>query len=76
MKPDNQVKQTTPIDPSLIKFALALAIVSVMVEVVDKVSATAAWSLFAIIVLGLLLNNPVAIGLITLGGRTLERGVS
>lgn len=69
-------KQSTPIDPSFLKFALALLIVSVMVEIVGSVSQSAAWSLVVIIVLGLLLNNPLAIGLISLGGTALQRGVS
>lgn len=71
-----QVEQPTAIDPNLVKFALALFIVGVMIEIVDRVSPSAAWTLTGIIVLGLLLNNPLAIGLISLGGRTLEQGVS
>lgn len=70
-----QQQQPAAIDPSILKFALALFIVAVMIEVVDRFSTTAAWTLYVIIVLGLLLNNPVAIGLISLGGRTLEQGV-
>ena len=70
-----QQRQAAAIDPGILKFALALFIVAVMLEVVDRISTTAAWTLYVIIVLGLLLNNPVAIGLISLGGRTLEQGV-
>ena len=71
----NKQHQAAAIDPSILKFALALFIVAVMLEIVDRISTTAAWTLYVIIVLGLLLNNPVAIGLISLGGRSLEQGV-
>lgn len=72
----NPGNSPTAIDPSVLKFALALVIVGIMVEVTDSVSHTAAWTLVGIIVLGLLLNNPIAIGLISLGGRSLQEGVS
>jgi hypothetical protein len=74
----NKAKPVTApavIDPSLLKFALALFIVGVMVELVDQASHTAAWTLVGILILGLLLNNPLAISLISLGGKTLEQGV-
>lgn len=72
----NPGNSPTAIDPSVLKFALALVIVGIMVEVVDQFSHTAAWTLVIIIVLGLLLNNPIAIGLISLGGKSLQEGVS
>ncbi len=75
MKSEPKPKPTA-IDPSFLKFALALFIVAIMVEVVGAFSNSAAWTLVIIIVLGLLLNNPLAIGLISLGGTALQRGVS
>lgn len=66
---------STAIDPSVVKFAIALIVGSLLIEIVDRVSSTAAWTLVAIIVVGLLLNNPLAIAMINLGAQSLEKGV-
>lgn len=73
---NNNNAEPTAIDPSVLKFFLALAVVGILVEVVSSVSNGAAWTLVVIIVLGLLLNNPIAVSLISLGGNALQSGVS
>lgn len=64
------------IDPNVIKFFTALAIVTVGVELVDGFSRKAAYILVLIIVLGLLLNNPLAVNLIAGSAENLNRRVN
>jgi hypothetical protein len=74
-KPSKVRKQSddTPsvIDPKVIKFLIALAISAIVIELVDSISKEGAWTLTGIVILGLLLNNPAAISLITLGSQSL-----
>lgn len=64
------------IDPKVIKFIVAVAIVGLLVETVDRFSNGAAWTLVIIILLGLLMNNPLVTGaLLNLGG-SLEKGLA
>lgn len=64
------------LDPNVIKFFTALAIVTVGVEFVDKISRKAAYFLVLIIILGLLLNNPLAVSLIASSGNNLKKRVT
>lgn len=63
------------IDPKVVKFFIALLVTTAVIEIVDNVSKNAAVILSFVIILGLLLNNPYAIALITLGGNALADGV-
>lgn len=74
---NNQRQQQTQqggIDPQIIRFGVAIIILAGVIEVVDQFSSTAAWTLFLVLILGVLINNPAAIGLITLGGNLLSQG--
>lgn len=59
------------IDKGVLKFIVALLIVGVVVELTDSVSRKAAYTMVVIIVLGILLNNPLALGLISVGANSL-----
>jgi hypothetical protein len=68
------MKNNAGIDPAIIRFGIALVLLAVFIEIVDNFSHSAAWTLFIILILGLLLNNPLAIALISAGGQSLSRG--
>ena len=70
------VKTDNAIDPDLIWFVVALFIVSVLVEVVDRISHEAAQTLVVIIILGLFLNNPLVTRAIFNFGSSLGKGLS
>ena len=59
------------ISPDVIKFFIALGLLSALTMVIENFSSEAAWALVIILLLGVLLNNPAAIGLINLGGNAL-----
>lgn len=63
---------STPIDPSVIKFAVALTIAAAVVGLVGKVSKTAQVILILLVVTLLLIDNPVLIGFINLGSQSLN----
>lgn len=59
------------IDSGVIKFIIALFVVAFLIEAVGKISPPASWTLAALIIIGILINNPLAIGLITAGANSL-----
>lgn len=62
---------STPIDKSVLKFIFALVIVGVSVEVIDSFDRRVAWLLVVIILLGVFLNNPLAIALLNVSANSL-----
>jgi len=65
-------KDSAAISPDVIKFFIALGLLSALTMVIENFSSEAAWALVIILLLGVLLNNPAAIGLINLGGNALD----
>lgn len=64
------------IDPQVLRFLLALAVVAAFVEIVAHIHEGAAWALVFLLIVGALINNPLAIGFITLGANSLAEGVN
>jgi len=64
------------IDSGVLKFFTALIIVAFVVELISQFSGKAAYVLVGIIVLGILLNNPIAISLISVGANSLSDEVN
>lgn len=60
------------IDKSVIKFVVSLLIVSALVEVVRNINEKAALALAGVIVIGILINNPLALYLIQSGSSKLR----
>lgn len=70
------VPQPSGLDPNVIKFIVALTLVSILVEVISRFSEGAAWTLVIILILGFLYNNPYAVAMITMGANSLEEAAS
>lgn len=59
------------IDKQVLKFIFALLIVGFVIEIVDNIDHRAAWLLTIVLETGILINNPLALSLITVGGYSL-----
>lgn len=64
------------IDPSILKFVVALLIATLAVELVSRISQGAAWVLVGVVVLGLLINNPILTGFLNLTSQSIQKGIS
>lgn len=59
------------IDKQVIKFIFALLIVGFVIEVIDNIDHRAAWLMVILLETGILINNPLALNLITVGANSL-----
>lgn len=69
-------QNSTAIDPEVLRFLLALLIATAVVALIERFSEAGAYTLTGIVVLGLLLNNPIILGFITLSSQSLQSGLS
>lgn len=63
------------VDPAVLRFALAVFIAGITIELADRLSPKIAWTLVFLVVLGLLINNPILIGYLQLGTSSLKKGL-
>lgn len=59
------------VNPNVLKFIFAVLIVGVVIEITDHINHTAAYTMVAILILGILLDNPLALNLINVSGNSL-----
>lgn len=67
--------QPSGIDPSVVRFIVALVVVGAVIEVISNFSNGAAWILVLILSLGLLINNPQVSNALFGLGVSLRQGV-
>lgn len=66
----------TGIDPRVIKFAVALVIAGVVIELVSRVNSGAAWAVAGVVILYLLINNRLLTSYLNTGANSLTQGLS
>jgi len=72
----NIPKPKTSIDPGVIKFVGALLVAAILVEVINRFSEGAAWTLVLVLVLGFMFNNQIALNLFVAGVTRVDEGIS
>lgn len=64
------------LDPALLRFAAAMVIAAIVVEVVRSFNESAAWILVLLFILGGVIKNPLVWSYLALGAKEINAGVS